>query len=67
MSNKRISMSDIVLGQPLQWDIYGSDGNLLLRRGFVVNSSHQVETLIERGLFVDGEVLDQAARDKKNS
>ncbi|WP_230409622.1 HD-GYP domain-containing protein [Undibacterium fentianense] len=65
MSNKRISMSDIVLGQPLQWDIYGSDGNLLLRRGFVVNSSHQVETLIERGLFVDGEVLDQAARDKK--
>ncbi|MBR7799356.1 HD domain-containing protein [Undibacterium sp. FT137W] len=45
--------------------MYGSDGNLLLRRGFVVNSSHQVETLIERGLFVDGEVLDQAARDKK--
>lgn len=65
MSNKRISMSDIVLGQPLQWDIYGIDGSLLLRRGFVVNSSHQVENLIERGLFVDGEVLDQSARDKK--
>lgn len=58
-------MSDIVLGQPLQWDIYGVDGNLLLRRGFVVNNSHQVETLIERGLFVDGEVLDQTSRDKK--
>ena len=65
MTNKRISMSDIVLGQPLQWDIYGSDGNLLLRRGFVVNSSHQVEALIERGLYVDGDKLDQSSRDKK--
>lgn len=64
MSNKRISMSDIVLGQPLQWDIYGSDGNLLLRRGFVVNSEHQVEVLIERGLYVDGDKFDQS-RDKK--
>lgn len=65
MTNKRISMSDIVLGQPLQWDIYGSDGSLLLRRGFVVNSSHQVEVLIERGLYVDGDKLDQSSRDKK--
>jgi HD-GYP domain-containing protein (c-di-GMP phosphodiesterase class II) len=65
MPNKRISMSDIVLGQPLQWDIYGIDGNLLLRRGFVVNNSHQVESLVARGLFVDGEVLDQISRDKK--
>ncbi|MFZ6820107.1 HD-GYP domain-containing protein [Undibacterium sp. Ji22W] len=65
MSNKRISMSDIVIGQALQWDIFGSDGNLLLRRGFVVNSTHQVEALIERGLYVDGETLDQSTRDKK--
>ncbi len=65
MSNKRISMSDIVLGQPLQWDIYGNDGNLLLRKGFVVNSSHQVEVLIERGLYVDSDKLDQSSRDKK--
>jgi HD-GYP domain-containing protein (c-di-GMP phosphodiesterase class II) len=64
MSNKRLSMSDIVLGQALQWDIYGNDGNLLLRRGFVVTSTSQVETLIERGLYVDGNQLDQA-RDKK--
>ncbi len=65
MSNKRISMSDIVIGQPLQWDIYGSDGNLLLRRGFVVNSEHQVDVLIERGLYVDGDKFDQTSRDKK--
>ncbi|MBC3882998.1 HD domain-containing protein [Undibacterium sp. LX40W] len=45
--------------------MYGSDGNLLLRRGFVVNSSHQVEVLIERGLYVDGDKLDQSSRDKK--
>jgi HD-GYP domain-containing protein (c-di-GMP phosphodiesterase class II) len=65
MSNKRISMSDIVLGQPLQWDIFGVDGNLLLRRGFVVNNTHQVEALIERGLYVDGAVLENSEKDRK--
>ncbi|GGX21715.1 HD-GYP domain-containing protein [Undibacterium macrobrachii] len=65
MSSKRISMSDIVLGQPLQWDIFGADGNLLLRRGFVVNNAHQVEVLIERGLYVDGDLMENASRDKK--
>lgn len=65
MSSKRISMSDIVLGQPLQWDIFGADGSLLLRRGFVVNNAHQVEVLIERGLYVDGDLMENASRDKK--
>ncbi|MBY0572990.1 MAG: HD domain-containing protein [Undibacterium sp.] len=57
-------MSNIVLGQPLQWDVYGADGNLLLRRGFVINTEHQVEVLIERGLFADFDSSD-ASREKK--
>jgi HD-GYP domain-containing protein (c-di-GMP phosphodiesterase class II) len=52
MSNKRISSSDIQLGQALKWDVYGSDGGLLLRRGFVVSNSNQMEMLLERGLYV---------------
>ncbi len=61
---RRISISDIVIGQPLQWDVYGSDGGLLLRKGFVINNANQVSTLIERGLFAD---IDggESARDKK--
>jgi HD-GYP domain-containing protein (c-di-GMP phosphodiesterase class II) len=64
MTNRRISISDIVIGQPLQWDVYGSDGGLLLRKGFVINNLNQVSTLIERGLFADMEG-GESARDKK--
>ncbi len=64
MANRRISISDIVIGQSLQWDVYGSDGGLLLRKGFVINNANQVSALIERGLFADTEGLD-SARDKK--
>jgi HD-GYP domain-containing protein (c-di-GMP phosphodiesterase class II) len=52
MSSKRISLSDIQLGQALKWDVYGSDGGLLLRRGFVVSNSNQIEILLQRGLYV---------------
>ncbi len=62
---RRISISDIVIGQALQWDVFGSDGGLLLRRGFVIDNANQVSTLIERGLFADIEDVD-AARDKKH-
>lgn len=50
---RRISMSDIVIGEPLPWDAFGTDGKLLLRKGNVVVSEHQVEGLIERGLYVN--------------
>ena len=63
MANRRISISDIILGQPLQWDVYGSDNNLLLRKGYMIDNAHQVSELIERGLFADMEGSDP--RDKK--
>ncbi|MCH8620033.1 HD domain-containing phosphohydrolase [Undibacterium sp. TS12] len=53
MSTRRIGMSDIVIGQALQWDVYGNDGSLLLRRGFIVTNPNQVSALAERGLFAD--------------
>lgn len=53
MDQRRISMSDIVVGEPLPWDAYGEGNKLLLRRGQVVQSASQVEALIERGLFID--------------
>lgn len=53
MDNKRIAMTDIVLGEPLPWDVYDSSNKLLLRKGYVVEREQQIETLIERGLFID--------------
>lgn len=59
-------MSDIVIGQALSWDVYGSDGSLLLRKGFIVTSPNQVSALIERGLFADTAKTDSGAlRDGK--
>jgi HD-GYP domain-containing protein (c-di-GMP phosphodiesterase class II) len=65
MANRRIAISDMVIGQPLQWDAYGGDGTLLLRKGFVINNEHQITELIDRGLFADIEFGDGAGRDKK--
>jgi HD-GYP domain-containing protein (c-di-GMP phosphodiesterase class II) len=52
MEQRRITMSDIVIGKPLPWDVYDANNKLLLRKGHVVQREHQVETLVSRGLFV---------------
>lgn len=53
MNKRRISMHDMVLGEPLQWDVYDTTGHLLLGRGYVIDNAHQLESLVERGLFID--------------
>jgi HD-GYP domain-containing protein (c-di-GMP phosphodiesterase class II) len=50
---RRISMSDIVVGEPLAWDVYGEGRRLLLRKGHLIENARQVEELVERGLYVD--------------
>lgn len=52
MEQRRIAMSDIVIGKPLPWDVYDANNKLLLRKGHVVQREQQVETLVVRGLFV---------------
>jgi HD-GYP domain-containing protein (c-di-GMP phosphodiesterase class II) len=59
MSTRRISIADIIVGEPLQWDVYGNDGNLLLRKGYIVGHANQVEALIERGMFVNSDSKDR--------
>lgn len=53
MNKRRISMQDMVLGEPLQWDVFDTSGHLLLSRGHIIDNEHQLEMLVERGLFVD--------------
>lgn len=53
MDQRRIKMSDITIGEPLLWDVYDAGNHLLLRKGHVIEREHQVEALMERGLFVD--------------
>lgn len=69
MEKKRISLPDLVVGEPLPWDAYGADGVLLLRRGQVLASLQAAERLVAEGLFLHGDEpgrrVDAAAGDDK--
>lgn len=49
----RIRAEQLRIGAPLPVDIYDGNNRLLLRRGHVLTSEHQLERLIEEGLFTD--------------
>ncbi len=46
-----VRKQEIELGKPLPWAVYDAEHNLLLNYGVIVSSDHQVEILIEKGLF----------------
>jgi HD-GYP domain-containing protein (c-di-GMP phosphodiesterase class II) len=52
-------MSDIIVGQPLPWNVHDSAGHLLLHRGYIVESAHQLQGLVDRGLYIDAAHLVQ--------
>lgn len=47
----RIAPGALELGRPLPWNVYDSDGNVLLRQGYVIQTNSQLEQLFERGRF----------------
>ncbi|MEC5162838.1 MULTISPECIES: HD-GYP domain-containing protein [unclassified Janthinobacterium] len=48
---RRITTSELAVGQPLQWDVHGESGGLLVKRGHVVASDTQMDLLLERGFI----------------
>lgn len=53
----RLNASHVRLAKPLPWDVFDDSGNLLLRKGFVVERQAQLDELLERGLYVAEEDL----------
>ncbi len=47
----RIAPGALTIGRPLPWDVYDTDGNILLRQGYVIQTNSQLEQLFERGRF----------------
>ena len=43
----------VLAGQPLPFNVYRPDTTLLLARGQVVQTTQQIEALLERGSLVD--------------
>ncbi len=49
----KLQREDIVLGKPILWNIYRSDGNILLKKGLRITSEKNLERLMESQLFRD--------------
>lgn len=63
---KKLNASQIKVDQALAWDVYDAQGHLLLRKGFVVQNDTQLESLLERGMYVsnaDWEAIEKSKRD----
>lgn len=67
IDQRRLSISDLVIGKPLPWDVYGASNKLLLRRGHIVENTRQAEELVQRGLFIDASQADRVAQAKKEA
>lgn len=63
----RLNLSDIVIGQPLPWDVYGAGNKLLLRRGHIVENARLAEELVARGMFIDAGQAESLARARNNA
>ncbi|MFN4330011.1 MAG: HD-GYP domain-containing protein [Limnobacter sp.] len=57
MRMQRLRESHLHLERPLPWNVYDEDGKLLLCKGYVISNRGQLESLLERGMFVDSEAL----------
>ncbi len=50
---KRLTKEFIKIGSPLNYPIYDKSGNLLIPEGLIVNTDDELDTLYERGLYLD--------------
>lgn len=50
---QKLGIGHAVCGVPLPWDVYDDAGQLLLRKGFIIDNQKQLESLMERGMFVN--------------
>ncbi len=67
MDQRRLSLADLVVGEPLPFDVYGEGNKLLLRRGHVVENSRLAEELVQRGVFIDAGQAERLAQAKKDA
>jgi len=59
----QLPRSKVHLGAPLLWNVRDEHGKLLLSKGHVIETSHQLDELLERGAFVDVEEVKASAQD----
>ncbi|MHB8948488.1 MAG: HD-GYP domain-containing protein [Rhodoferax sp.] len=63
MKMVRLPRSKVQIGTPLPWSVRDAQGWLLLSRGHMVESEHQLDMLLQRGAYVDAEEVRAVARE----
>jgi HD-GYP domain-containing protein (c-di-GMP phosphodiesterase class II) len=64
---RQLTREMVSIAQPLRWDIFSSQGQLLLHRGYVVQSASQLESLLDRGMYVNAAEIDKPKLDSKKA
>lgn len=63
MKMLRLPRAKVQVGFPLPWNVRDEQCLLLLSKGHVIESEHQLELLLQRGAFVDVEEIKALARE----
>lgn len=51
MDRERVKSGEILVGEPLPWDVFREDGRLLMQKGFVIENERQLKALLSRGVY----------------
>lgn len=58
----RLCAQQIRLNEKLPWNVRNEPGNLLLSKGFLLTDQAQIDTLLERGVYVDHDEYEEHLR-----
>ena len=61
MKRTKLARDDIVLDHPLQWSVYGANGQLLLRQGTIVTRQEVINKVFQHDPFRNAEMILNAA------
>ncbi len=68
MAKIKLEKQDVILGEPIPWNIYRSDGSVVLKKGITISSEENLDKLITAQLMRDANNLDNgSANDSQNS
>lgn len=61
----RLCTHQLRLHEPLPWNVRNEPGHLLLGKGFLLTDQAQIDSLLERGVYVDQDDYDEHLRTQK--
>lgn len=61
MNIRKVTAADLQLGMSMPWNVYGENGDLLVRKGHMIASPHQISALVEQGVYQDYSADDSEA------